>query len=133
MNYNNAFILIADDCLVEEGVVLEAKEVKTKPIHLIQYELMSKSPYKYNQEDILFLVYAERNKISKTNKRAREKFFEKSHPCLRSSALSKKYGWGVHFDKDGKAALYSGGSKEYFKMSKSKDVKVVKAMRNKRP
>lgn len=36
---------------------------------------------------------------------------------LRASALPKKYGWGVHFDKNGNAALYGRESQEYRKLS----------------
>ena len=57
MNYKNTFILVADDCPVECGVVPVVKAGKSKPIHVIQYELISEHPYYYTQEDILFMVF----------------------------------------------------------------------------
>ena len=133
MNYYETFILVAEDYPAKEGVVPIIKEGITKPIHAIQYDLISQKPYKLTQEDILFMVFAERNSIPKKDTKARMKFFEKNHPCLRSSALPKKYGWGVHFNEEGKAALFSVSSSEYSKFAQGNDVKLFKAMRNKRP
>ncbi|WP_342481620.1 DUF6157 family protein [Paenibacillus sp. FSL L8-0340] len=36
--------------------------------------------------------------------------FSKSNPCLRASMLSKRYGWGMHFNDEGKIALYAKAS-----------------------
>lgn len=124
--------MVADDCPTEQGVLLEAKVGKAKPIHLIQYELMTGFPYKYTQEDILFLVHAQRQGISENNETERTVFFEKSRPCLRSSALGKKYGWGVHFDAEGKTAIYARESKAYQQFAQSDELNILKAMRNKR-
>jgi hypothetical protein len=132
MNYKNTFMLVADDCPAEKGIVPIAKEGKAKPIHAIQYDIMSREPYTYTQEDILFMVHAERNHLSKHDTKARKDFFEKSHPCLRTSALGKKYGWGIHFNEEGKAALFSKDSQEYISFQKDEAVSVVKAMRNRR-
>ena len=132
MNYYDTFILVADDCPAEEGIVPTVKEGKSKPIHAIQYSLISENPYKLTQEDILFMVYAERNTMSENDTEARNQFFEKQQPCLRTSSLSKKYGWGVHFNTEGKAALVGKSSKEYEEFSNIKGVKIIKALRNKR-
>ena len=134
MNYKNTFILVADDCPVECGVVPVVKAGKSKPIHVIQYELISEHPYYYTQEDILFMVYAIRNSISTDDDEARRVLFKKEHPCLRSSALGKNYGRGFHFDPEGKVALYARDSSAYAAFSGKQDasVKIIKAMRNKR-
>lgn len=132
MNYKNTFILVADDCPAEKGIVPIAKEGKAKPMHAIQYDIISRGPYKYTQEDILFMVHAERNHLSRNDAKARKDFFRKSRPCLRSSALGKKYGWGIHFNEEGKAALFSKDSQEYNSFKKDEAVNVVKAMRNRR-
>ena len=131
-NYYETFILVADDCPAEKGVVPVVKEGKAKPIHAIQYELMAKNPYGYTQEEILFRVYAERNNLAANDREAREKFFQKSHPCLRSSALGKKYGWGIHFDANGRAALYARETTEYARFAQDTHCKKIKALRNKR-
>jgi len=79
-------------------------------------------------------VYAERNFVAKNDKKLRSKFFEKNQPCLRTSTLTKKYGWGIHFNNKGKAALYSKDSVEYinFEKYKNSNLKLIKALRNKK-
>jgi hypothetical protein len=78
-------------------------------------------------------VYAAKNGITKKDlATAREQFFSKGQACLRSSPLSKRYGWGTYHDADGKVAIYGMDSKEYKKLAKDKSLQHVKAMRSKR-
>ena len=60
--------------------------------------------------------------------------FRKGHPCLRASALTKRYGWGAHYDEAGKIALYGMETSEYkqFIQNESGDTKLLRAMRSKR-
>jgi len=128
-NYQNTFIEMAEDCPVSEGQVPPLKG-DNKSIANLQFDMLIKHPYKYTSNDVIFGVYAERNGISKSQlKEAREQFFSKGQPCLRTSPLTKRYGWGVHSDEKGKVALYAAGTKEYTKFLKDKTLKVVKAMR----
>jgi hypothetical protein len=138
MNYMNTFIQVAPDCPVTGGTVPVAKSEK-KPIHVIQYELLSQNPYKYTQEDVWFEVYLRhksplREDLKARGDEIRTQFFQKSHPCLRSSTLPKKYGWGIHFDKEGKAALYGMETEEYLRFTQSSRcaIKQLVAFRNKR-
>jgi hypothetical protein len=62
----------------------------------------------------------------------RAKFFSKGQACLRSSSLTKTYGWGIHLNNEGMAAIYSADSEEYKKYSEYKKLNHLKAMRNKR-
>jgi hypothetical protein len=62
----------------------------------------------------------------------REKFFAKDQPCLRSSALGKRYGWGIHSDADGKVALYARESQDYQRLANDPTLKHLKAFRSKR-
>ncbi|MCH5598813.1 DUF6157 family protein [Niabella ginsengisoli] len=48
---------------------------------------------------------------------------------MRASPLTKRYGFGVHANSEGKIALYGVGSKEYSKLIKDPGIKKVKAMR----
>ena len=48
------------------------------------------------------------------------------------SACPKKYGWGVHFDAEGKIGIYAVESKEYQQYSKNKGVEQLIAMRSPR-
>lgn len=134
MNYKSTFLLVADDCPAEQASEPPTKEGKPKSIPAIQYELLAQSPYQYTQDDVLFFVHAQRNGLDVTDKVLRDAFLSKSHPCLRSSALGKRYGWGIHFDEAGKAALVAVESELYraFSEGEKAGVNILKAMRNTR-
>jgi hypothetical protein len=129
-NYKDTFIEIADDCPTTNGEIPPTK-LDAKTVANIQFEMVSKNPYKFTSDDILFQVFADRNDLTKSEyKEAREKFFSKGQPCFRASPLTKLYGWGVHNDKDGKMAIFGAESSEYKKLSKDKTLKIVKAMKS---
>ena len=131
-NYINTFIEIADDSPTSTAQVPPLK-VDNKTAANIQFEMIIDHPYKYTSDDVLFNVFATKNSVSKTDlKEEREKFFSKGQPCMRASALTKRYGWGVHANEEGKVALYGVDSDEYKKMVKDKKLQHVKAMRSKK-
>jgi len=129
-NYYNVLIQVADDTKATRGTVPPANGTK-KTVANYEYELVSKSPYKYTSDDVFFLVYAERNEIPKSKrKKERELYFSKGRPCFRASPLTKTYGWGVHSNNEGKVALFSLDSKEYSNMVKDEKIEKRKAMRS---
>jgi Family of unknown function (DUF6157) len=129
-NYFNTFIEVADDCPVTIGEIPPTKG-DSKTVANIQFEMINKNPYKYTSDDVLFQVFAEKNDLTENEfEKAREQFFSKGQPCFRASPLTKRYGWGVHNDKDGKIALIGLGSEEYRKLIKNNELKVVKAMKS---
>lgn len=131
-NYENTFIEAAED---SPAIVGEIPKVKgdTKTVAASQFEIISKNPYKFTSDDVLFQVFADKNALTKSEyAAAREQFFSKGQACLRASPLTKRYGWGVHNDKNGKIALYGIETPEYQKFLKDKNLKVVKAMRTSR-
>jgi len=129
-NYKDTFIEIADDCPTKNGEIPPTKG-DAKTVANIQFEMVSKNACKFTSDDILFQVFADRNDLTKSEfKEAREKFFSKGQPCFRASPLTKRYGWGVHNDKDGKMAIFGAESSVYKKLSKDKTLKVVKAMKS---
>lgn len=131
-NYVNTFITIADDCPVVGGEIPPIKEGARTAAN-IQFEMVSKSPYKYTSDDILFQVFAEKNDLTKAEyKKAREQFFSKGQPCFRASPLTKRYGWGVHNDENGRIAIFGVGTPAYSKLSKDKTLTVLKAMKSSR-
>lgn len=131
-NYINAFIQIADDSPTTTAEIPPLKG-ENKTAANIQFEMIIDHPYKYTSDDVLFNVFALKNSISKTDlKEEREKFFSKGQPCMRTSALTKRYGWGVHANEEGKIALYGADSDEYKKFIKDKKLQHVKAMRSKK-
>lgn len=130
-NYVNTFIAIAEDCPMHAGTKPSTRKVPS--IAELQYKLLENNPYKYTSDEVLFQVHAQRKAISEAELSAeREKFFSKSKACFRASPLPKKYGWGVHFDAEGKMALYGPESKEYKRLVKDPNLKVLKAMRSKK-
>lgn len=131
-NYENTFIEAAEDSPAIIGEIPQLKG-SAKTVATIQFEIISKNPYKFTSDDILFQVFADKNDLTKSEyAAAREQFFSKGQACLRASPLTKRYGWGVHNDKDGKIALYGKETPEYQKFLKDKNLKVVKAMRTSR-
>lgn len=131
-NYRNAFIEIADDCPLTNGEIPPEKG-DAKTVANLQFEMVMNNPYKYTSDDVLFTVFAERNDIPESERpAAREKFFSKGQACFRASPLTKRYGWGVHFDQDGKMALYARESEAYERFVNDKSLLVVKAMKSKR-
>lgn len=123
-NYYSTFISVAEDCPVATAEVPPVKDPKS--VAQIEYDMLIDQPYTYTSDDILYTANGERRGI------AREDFFAKGQPCFRSSPLTKRYGWGVHSDADGKIALYAIGSAEYEKLASDTSLKQLKAMRSKR-
>jgi len=123
-NYYETFIAVADDCPVEQGVIPPSKEPKS--IAQIEYEMVIDHPYRYTSDDVLYAANGQRRGIS------REEFFSKGQACFRASPLCKRYGWGVHADKEGRIALYALESEEYKRCMQDDRLKQVKAMRSKR-
>lgn len=131
-NYENTFIEVADDCPALSGEIPPVKSDK-RTVANIEFELVHKHPYKYTSDEVLFQVYAERNELTKSElKEARAAFFSKGQPCLRASPLTKRYGWGVHNNAEGKIALYGRETAEYRKYAADKKLTIVKAMKSRR-
>ncbi len=131
-NYHDTFIEIAEDSPNASGLTPPLKG-EARSIANRQFDLLSKNPYKYTSDDVLFQVYAERNDIAPSEmEAARAQFFSKGQPCFRASPLTKTYGWGVHSDKEGRMALYGAETAEYKRLAEDKGVQKVKAMKSKR-
>ena len=129
-NYKNTFIEVADDCPASGGQIPPIK-VNGKTVANIQFDILQKNPYKYTSDDILFQVFTLRNDLAKSEMvKAREVFFSKGQPCFRTSPLTKRYGWGIHNDKDSKIALVGSETDQYKKFSKDKSLKIVRAMKS---
>ncbi len=131
-NYLNTFIEVAEDCPVTAAEIPPQKG-NEKTVANIQFEMISNNPYKYTSDDVIFSVFAIKNNMSKKDiDKEREKFFSKGQPCLRSSTLAKRYGWGIHSNTEGKVAVVAVESVEYKKHLNDKNLKHIKAMRSKR-
>ncbi|NJM08818.1 hypothetical protein HC891_25430 [Candidatus Gracilibacteria bacterium] len=128
-NYTNAFIAVADDCKAAAGTVPPAKAEPT--IAQLQFEMLHANPYHYTSDEVIFSIYALRNRIPEAEHAARRaEFFAKGQPCLRSSPLGKSYGWGLHYDAESRIAIYPRGSDEYERLLADASLKQLKAMRS---
>lgn len=131
-NYIDTFIEVAEDCPADEAEIPPLRG-KAKTAARIQYELISDNPYGHTSDDVIFHVHAAKQKIPDADKpNEREKFFSQGQPCMRASALAKRYGWGVHSDSTGRIAIYPVESLEYNKLVNNNNLNHLKAMRSKR-
>jgi Family of unknown function (DUF6157) len=132
-NYYNTFIQIAEDCPVNNAEVPPLKG-DDKTIANLHFEMIVDNPYKYTSDDVIFNAYATKNKVTgkAAQAEARATFFSKGQACLRASPLTKRYGWGVHHNAEGKVALYAVDSADSKKLAKDKALKQVKGMKSKR-
>lgn len=130
-NYINTFIEVAEDCPAFQALIPPEKKEKT--LANLQYEQISKHPYQYSSDDIIFDCYSFKNDISENEKQeARDQFFSKGQACLRSSPLAKRYGFGIHHNHEGKVAIFPIKSEEYQKLLNDLSIVKTKAMRSKR-
>ncbi len=129
-NYFDTFILVADDSPALSGEIPPAK-IAGPTVASLQFEMISRHPYEYNSDEVVFEVYAVKQDLTKSERpAARDAFFSKGQPCLRASPLTKRYGWGVHFNKEGKMALVGCETKMYKKFAGDKGITKLKAMRS---
>jgi len=131
-NYVDTFIEVAEDCPVTKGEIPPTNKRK-KSVANLQFEMLIDHPYQYTSDDVLFTVFAMRKEFPKAEwATQRELFFSKGQPCFRASPLTKRYGWGVHSDAEGKIALYDRDSAEYHSLVADDAIVKKKAMRSKR-
>lgn len=130
-NYINTFIEVAEDCPTSQAQIPPEKKEKT--VANLQYEQISRHPYQYSSDDIIFGCYVFKNNISENEKKeAKDQFFSKGQACLRSSPLVKRYGFGIHHNQEGKVAIYPRESEEYQKLLGDNSIVKTKGMRSKR-
>ena len=130
-NYLNTFIEIAEDSPTQSAEIPPQKGEKLSVANM-QFDMIMANPYRYTSDDVLFHVYAAKNNRTDNLEYEREQFFSKGQPCFRASPLTKRYGWGLHNNEEGKIALYPAESIEYQQFVKDNGLKKVKAMRSKR-
>jgi len=131
-NYRNTFIEVASDCPATAGEIPPSGRA-VPSVAYMQYDLISRNPYQFTSDDVLFQVFVEKNEIRPAEREAaRTRFFSRGQACLRSSPLTKRYGWGIHSNSDGKIALYGLETLEYRKFTDDPDIVKVKAMKNRK-
>ncbi|KKX98183.1 DUF6157 family protein [Microbacterium sp. Ag1] len=129
-NYVDTFIEVADDCPIAHAT--EPPVAEKPSIAAMHYRLIAEQPYARTSDDVIFETYALRNGIAVDDTAARASFFAKGQPCLRSSPLGKRYGWGVHHDAEGRVALVPRDSAEYTALAADPALAHTRAMRSRR-
>lgn len=70
--------------------------------------------------------------LKENSDKIKAELFSKGHPCLRASALTKRYAFGAHYNEKGKIAIYPLESKEYQAFIADDTIKIIPAMKTKR-
>lgn len=135
LNYHNTFISVADDSTAPSGTAPPDSASRTT-VARAQYDMLVDHPYQHTQEDVLFETSAgvrgQPDLSTADRERLRADFFDRPQACLRASPLPKKFGWGLHFDADGRVAIYGVGSPEYQGFVDNRSISQLKAMRTRR-
>ncbi|MDR2997415.1 MAG: DUF6157 family protein [Microbacterium sp.] len=127
-NYVSTFIEVAEDCPADAA----QEPPSDKPtIAALHYRLIAEHPYGRTSDDVIFQTQAMRKGTDDTAE-AREAFFSKGQPCLRSSPLGKRYGWGILSDAEGRVTLVPRESDEYARLAADPTIGHTRAMRSKR-
>ena len=132
MSYKNTFITVSEDSPVESSIIPLPKKDKLT-IASIEYDLIYNNPYGYTQDDVQFKTFMIKNEIEADELgELREQFFSKPKACFRASPLVKKYGWGIHYNEEGKVSIYEMNSRPYHQFLHSDKTTILKGMRSKR-
>lgn len=129
-NYRNTFIEVSDDCPAEYGA--EPPIAENLSIAALHHRLLIDHPYTLTSDDVLFQTHALRKGVDPNDSDARAEFFSKGQPCLRSSPLGKRYGWGTHHDAEGRVALVPRESAEYAALAADAETEHTRATRSSR-
>ena len=129
-NYFNTLITIAEDSKTLKAEIPPVKLDKLTVANR-QFDLLNANPGQVKSDDLLFQLYADKNEIPECDReQAREAFFSKGQPCLRTSPLAKSYGWGILYDEAGNIRLIDAASEEYENLLQDNRIKKVPAMRS---
>jgi hypothetical protein len=130
------FIEIAPDSPTQQSIVPQKKNGKPT-VATIEYELLHGKPYHYTLQELKFATYVRHKQIPVAEVRAHrqqlwDEYFARPCACMRASPLTKQYGWGAHYDEDGKIAIYPVESEVYRRFVKDKSIRKFSAMRSKK-
>lgn len=116
--YEEELIEVPDDSPTNHAIE-PPKDNKLKPnVARVEYEVLKENPYKFNEKEFHYEVL-----IVRQNKSIKYQLWN-----IKRSNLVKKYGWGIHKNKQGKLALVPMESDMYKKLQKS--IKCTKGFRS---
>lgn len=136
MSYSETFIRVSPDTKATAGMVPPEK-AGARTVAGWQHALLAEHPYQLTERELYVRVHCHRHGISeaeaeKRRDAIRAEVFAKPQACLRASPLPKSYGWGVHYDGQGRIALAGMETAAYTRFSKNPALKQLDAMRSKR-
>lgn len=129
-NYFNTLIEVSEDCPADKAETPPVK-IDKPTIANFQFDQLINHPYQFTSDELLFQQHIRKNDIIEADfDSEKEKFFSKGQPCLRTSPLTKRYGWGIHYNDLGKMALYARESENYQQFVADKTISKIKAMKS---
>ena len=133
--YANTFISVAEDCRATTGEVPPGRG--TGPtVAGVQHAMLAGEPGRWTQEDVLIAsapgVRGRTDLAPGELERLTAEYFAEPRACLRASPLGKTYGWGLHYDAEGRITLHAVGSESYQRLAADPELTQLRAMRSKR-
>lgn len=134
VGYTNTFIAVAEDCRAATGEV-PMERAGGPTVASTQYAMLAAAPGQWTQEDVLLASSPQvrGRDIDEAELRGlRQEYFSQPRACLRASPLPKSFGWGLHYDADGRITLHGVDSPEYAQLSSDASLTQLRAMRSSR-
>ena len=133
--YANTFISVAEDCRASTGEVPPARGT-VPTVARVQHAMLAAEPGRWTQEDVLIAsapgVRGRPDLTPEELERLTAEYFAEPRACLRASPLGKTYGWGLHYDAEGRITLHAVGSESYARLAADPELTQLRAMRSKR-
>ncbi len=135
MGYVNTFTAVAEDCPATTGEVPPERAGRAT-VAITQYAMLVAAPGRWTQEDVQLASSPEvRGRDDLGNEeleRLREDYFARPRACLRASPLPKTFGWGLHYDAEGRITLHAVDSEKYARLSNDPALDQLRALRSSR-
>lgn len=129
MRYANTFVLVSEDCPVAAGMApppVPGRRIRAE----IELKPLRSAPYRLDHDELNFEVHRQQKQQAGEPALSRTEFLARGHPCMRASALVKRYGWGAHYDAEGRIAVHGAESREYAALSRpAEGHRIIRGMR----
>jgi len=135
MSYTNTFIHVAEDCPTPVAEVPPRREQAS--VAELQHRVLAEHPYELSEEQLYVRVHGMRKglderAIEEAHDALHAEVFAKPQACLRASPLTKRYGFGAHYDAEGRIALHPRENESYARLSEDPMLTQLRAMRSAR-